>query len=352
MQEYIAHSWYEYADGDDAGAHPWEGETKFNYTGPKPPYEHLNVDEKYSWLKTPRWKDHPMEVGPLARHAGRLRVRPPGGEGRGRRHAEARSTCRWRRCSRRSAARRRAASRRSSSPAGRRSSTASCSRTSRTATRGCSTARSGIRRTWPAEAKGVGMSEAPRGALAHWIVIKERQDRQLPARRAEHVERLAARREGAAVGVRGGAHRHADRDPEQPLEVLRTIHSFDPCLACAVHLYDERGTLPAPGRRCSEGRAHGNQLPLQPGLRVGAAGPRLPLGERGRGRGARRDRVPDRQPAVAWPSAARGVVQLLVRDGSASSTSWRPTCSSSTSCSASTGASPATATRGGTTSCR
>jgi hydrogenase large subunit len=30
-------------------------------------------------------------------------------------------------------------------------------------------------------------------------------------------------------------------DPEKPLEVLRTIHSFDPCIACAVHLYDEKG---------------------------------------------------------------------------------------------------------------
>ena len=38
-----------------------------NYTGPKPPYEQLDVEQKYSWLKTPRWKDHAMEVGPLAR---------------------------------------------------------------------------------------------------------------------------------------------------------------------------------------------------------------------------------------------------------------------------------------------
>ena len=49
------------------GKHPWQGETKLNYSGPKPPYEHLDVDQKYSWLKTPRWKGHAMEVGPLAR---------------------------------------------------------------------------------------------------------------------------------------------------------------------------------------------------------------------------------------------------------------------------------------------
>lgn len=67
VQESIAHSWYAYSDGDAAAKHPWQGETTLNYTGPKPPYEFLNVDQKYSWLKTPRWKGHAMEVGPLAR---------------------------------------------------------------------------------------------------------------------------------------------------------------------------------------------------------------------------------------------------------------------------------------------
>ncbi len=58
VQESIAHSWYEYSDGDGAAKHPWDGETKLNYTGPKPPYEQLDVQQKYSWLKTPRWKGH------------------------------------------------------------------------------------------------------------------------------------------------------------------------------------------------------------------------------------------------------------------------------------------------------
>ena len=67
IKEYISHSWYTHSGGEDQGLHPWQGETEFNFTGPKPPFEHLNVEGKYSWLKTPRWKDHPMEVGPLAR---------------------------------------------------------------------------------------------------------------------------------------------------------------------------------------------------------------------------------------------------------------------------------------------
>ena len=66
IKEYIAHSWYSY-EGGDQGLHPWEGETKIKYTGPQPPFETLEGYEKYSFLKTPRWKDNPMEVGPLAR---------------------------------------------------------------------------------------------------------------------------------------------------------------------------------------------------------------------------------------------------------------------------------------------
>ena len=69
--------------------HPWEGETKLKYTGPKPPYEQLDVQQKYSWLKTPRWKGHPMEVGPLARLLVAYASGHAGGEGGRRRRAEA-----------------------------------------------------------------------------------------------------------------------------------------------------------------------------------------------------------------------------------------------------------------------
>src|SRR5574340_1294256 len=67
IQEYVSHSWYKYSQGDEQGLHPFIGETELNYTGPKPPYEHLDVDKKYSWLKSPRWQGNSMEVGPLAR---------------------------------------------------------------------------------------------------------------------------------------------------------------------------------------------------------------------------------------------------------------------------------------------
>jgi hydrogenase large subunit len=95
--------------------------------------------------------------------------------------------------------------------------------------------------TWPAECEGVGLSEAPRGALAHWIRIKDRKienyqlvvpstwnasPRDPSGKRSSYEEALL----GTPVA----------RD-EEPLEIIRTLHSFDPCLACAVHLYDPEG---------------------------------------------------------------------------------------------------------------
>jgi len=67
VQEFVTHSWYDYSSGKESGLHPWAGETTLNYTGPQPPYDQLDVEQGYSWLKSPRWNGHAMEVGPLAR---------------------------------------------------------------------------------------------------------------------------------------------------------------------------------------------------------------------------------------------------------------------------------------------
>jgi Ni,Fe-hydrogenase I large subunit len=67
VTEYVTHSWYTYSGGDGNSKHPWDGETNYKYTGPNPPYEFLNTDGKYSWLKAPRYDDKAMEVGPLSR---------------------------------------------------------------------------------------------------------------------------------------------------------------------------------------------------------------------------------------------------------------------------------------------
>lgn len=238
VQEFIAHSWYEYEG--NAGKHPWEGQTKLNYTGPKPPYDHLDVEGKYSWLKTPRWKGHAMEVGPLARMlvgfaAGQPEIKEAVVETLQALNAPP---------------------------------TVLFSTLGRTAARGIETKlvarwalgfydqllaniRNGDSRTftkekwdpetWPAAAKGVGTTEAPRGALAHWIVIGDR--------RIENYQLVVPSTWNASPRDADGQRSPYEasligtpvHDPKLPLEILRTIHSFDPCLACAVHLYDDKG---------------------------------------------------------------------------------------------------------------
>ena len=91
--------------------------------------------------------------------------------------------------------------------------------------------------TWPAEAQGYGFHEAPRGALGHWVQIKDGDDRRTTSAwcRAPGTARRATRKgqrgpyEAALIGT-------PVADPNQPVEILRTIHSFDPCMACAVHV--------------------------------------------------------------------------------------------------------------------
>jgi len=240
ITELVNNSWYNYTDGDDKGKHPWVGQTNINYTGPKPPYEHLDVDDKYSFIKTPRWKGKPMDVGPLAR------VLVAYAKGVPEIQAVVDSTL--------------------SSlnvPVD-----ALFSTLGRTAARGLETIavadwtmeffdtlmnniKNGDERmaatdkwdpsTWPKEAKGVGYMEAPRGGLAHWITIKDGKtdnyQQVVPSTwnaspRDPEGQRSAY--EACLIGT-------PVADPEQPLEIIRTIHSFDPCIACAVHLYDENG---------------------------------------------------------------------------------------------------------------
>jgi Ni,Fe-hydrogenase I large subunit len=95
--------------------------------------------------------------------------------------------------------------------------------------------------TWPAEATGWGATEAPRGALGHWIRIKNGVIENYQAVVAT-VWNCSPR---DAAGQRGpweqsliGTPVH---NPEQPVEILRTVHSFDPRMACAVHVVDATG---------------------------------------------------------------------------------------------------------------
>ena len=241
IKEYISHSWYDYEKGKDAGLHPYDGETNLNYTGPKPPYQHLDVDQSYSWLKSPRWKGHAMEVGPLARV---LMLYASG-------HEQTKELVGM-------------TLKKLDVPV-----TALFSTLGRTAARTLETKimadamqgwyddlitnlKAGDTRTfneilwepssWPKSAQGVGFMEAPRGGLAHYIVIEDEIIKNYQA--VVPSTWNAGPRDGKG---QPGAYEaalqdnHTLHDTKQPVEILRTIHSFDPCLACAVHLTDPDG---------------------------------------------------------------------------------------------------------------
>ncbi len=241
IQEYVAHSWYDYSSGKASGLHPWSGETTLNYTGPEPPYQHLDVEQSYSWLKSPRWKGNAMEVGPLARV---LLLYARG-------HDQTRALVNY-------------ALTTLDAPV-----EALFSTLGRTAARTLETAiladamqgwldalianiKAGETRTfdeslwepssWPKSCEGVGVMEAPRGALSHWVVIENEKIANYQAI-VPSTWNAGPRDANGQAGAYEAAleDRHSMVDPAKPLEILRTIHSFDPCIACAVHVTDPDG---------------------------------------------------------------------------------------------------------------
>jgi len=96
--------------------------------------------------------------------------------------------------------------------------------------------------TWPAECRGVGFMEAPRGGLAHWVVIRDGKIDNYQAvvpSTWNAGPRDPSGQPGAYEAALMDNHHLAIED--QPLEIQRTIHSFDPCIACAVHVTDPDG---------------------------------------------------------------------------------------------------------------
>ena len=241
IQEFVAHSWYDYSSGKASGLHPWSGETTLNYTGPEPPYDHLDIDQSYSWLKSPRWNGNAMEVGPLARV---LLLYAKG-------HEQTQALVNY-------------ALTTLDAPV-----EALFSTLGRTAARTLETAiladamqgwldalianiKADDTRTfdeslwepssWPKSCEGVGVMEAPRGALSHWIVIENEKIANYQAV-VPSTWNAGPRDANGQPGAYEAAleDRHTMVDPKQPLEILRTIHSFDPCIACAVHVTDPDG---------------------------------------------------------------------------------------------------------------
>lgn len=245
IKEFVDHSWYQYPQ-PDAGLHPWDGITdpKFELgagtEGTKTDIKWLGAESRYSWIKAPRWNGHAMETGPLARMVLAYAKKMP-------EQTELVNE----------------ALSKAGVPI-----QAMFSTLGRTLAR-CLEARMMAREmlrcvdeleanikagdevaanmekwkpsTWPLECKGVGPAEAPRGALGHWCVIKggviANWQAVVPstwnASPRDPKGQLGAY-EAALLGTPVAV-------ANQPLEILRTIHSFDPCLACATHVLSTEG---------------------------------------------------------------------------------------------------------------
>ncbi len=245
IQEFVDHSWYEYAEAGK-GLHPWDGETKPKYElGPNAKGSRTNIEQldeaaKYSWIKAPRWKGNAMEVGPLARYV----------VGYASGHEDIKNqvdgllgTMKLPLTAIFSTLGRTAARALESEYCGRLQkhffdklvqnikngdeSTANVTKWDPS--------------TWPKEAKGVGATEAPRGALGHWVRIKDG--------RIENYQCVVPTTwNGSPRDTAGniGAFEASLMDtkmerPEEPVEILRTLHSFDPCLACSTHVMSPEG---------------------------------------------------------------------------------------------------------------
>lgn len=245
IQEFVSHSWYKYAD-ESKGLHPFDGITEPNFVlgknakGTKTNIENLDEGGKYSWLKAPRWRGHAMEVGPLARYIiGYVQKNP-----------EFKDPVDM-------------VLKKLDVPL-----TALFSTLGRTAARGleCQWAAEKMRyfqdrlianlkagdsttanvekwdpSTWPQASKGVGFTEAPRGALGHWIQIKDGKIDNyqciVPTTWNGSPRDPAGNIGAFEASLLGTPLAKAD----QPLEILRTLHSFDPCLACSTHVMSPDG---------------------------------------------------------------------------------------------------------------
>ncbi len=252
IQEFVGHSWYTYPD-ETKGLHPWDGITEPNYKlGPNTKGTNTNIKEideeaKYSWIKSPRWRGHAVEVGPLSRYVlayaqGNDYVKDQLERSLGTFNQMAGTNLDVK--------------------------TALNSTIGRTLARAleseyCSdmmlddynaliqnikngdTATANMDKwdpsTWPKEAKGVGIAAAPRGALGHWIKIKEGKIENYQCVVPTTWNGSPRDPEGNIGAFEASLMNTPVERADEPVEILRTLHSFDPCLACSTHVMSEDG---------------------------------------------------------------------------------------------------------------
>lgn len=246
IKEYVPHSWYKYPD-EAMGLHPWDGITEPNYKiGAKTKGDRTNIQEldesaKYSWIKAPRWRGHAMEVGPLARYVI--------GYAQGNKEITEQINFVLKTLD---------------VPV-----SALFSTLGRTAARGLEAqwaagkmryfmdklitnlktgdlSTANVERwdpeTWPSSVKGVGFSEAPRGALGHWLKIEDTKIANYQCV-VPTTWNGSPRDEQGNIGAFEASLMNTKVEvPDEPVEILRTLHSFDPCLACSTHVISPDGT--------------------------------------------------------------------------------------------------------------
>ena len=231
VTEDVTHAYYE----GEKPLHPWKGETEPEFTG-------WTADKKYSWVKAPRYKGQPMQVGPLAQ----VLVGYAQGHPLTKKYADL-------------------ALSRVSAIGGVNATPAMLHSTlGRHAARAIRAAMLGelAQKHWQllvdniakgdlsvhnppvfesGEVEGVGTHEAPRGTLSHWVVVRSGKIKNYQAV-VPSTWNASPRDQSGAHGPYEASLLHTPlKRPEEPLEVLRTIHSFDPCMACACHTFDASG---------------------------------------------------------------------------------------------------------------
>jgi hydrogenase large subunit len=225
VKESVAHAWYEGA----ASLHPWDGETKPDYTD-------FKDDGKYSWCKAPRLEGKAVQVGPPAQ----IFAAYASGNGRVKKLVDSANAAigigmkdYHSTMGRLLARAQRAHLMADISLENLDKLTANIASGDKTYANHTEIPKG--------EFRGVGFHEAPRGTLSHWIVIKNKKIENYQAV-VPSTWNASPRDEKGVLGpyeasLVGNPVAQADK----PLELLRTVHSFDPCIACAVHAIDPEG---------------------------------------------------------------------------------------------------------------
>ena len=233
VKESVKHAWYQYK-GNDAARHPYEGQTHPHHTA-------FQDDGKYSWVKAPTFYDQRVQVGPLANVLAMVAA----GHEPTQRHLKRLLDI---------------AGAVAGSPIPVEALHSTIGRIAARAVR-CAVLLESLQNQWQllidniakgdfttfnrpvfpkGEIRGFGYHEAPRGVLSHWTVIENGKIKNYQAV-VPSTWNAGPRDDADALGpYEASLVDNPVADPELPLEVLRTVHSFDPCLACAIHLTDTR----------------------------------------------------------------------------------------------------------------